>query len=79
MKDNDMPAIEAWVAQVFLQGIIEADHVRLNFLLDRTIGKVTEKVEVKLPKPMMIERPGGGTVLLGHSEDKIIDVSLEDE
>jgi hypothetical protein len=79
VKNDDLPAMQAWVANVFLMGIIEADHVRLNFVADRLFGKVTDKVEVKMPAPMVIERPSGAQFVLGHQDKKMIDVTPKKE
>lgn len=38
-------AIELIVAAIVLKSFTEGDQTRLNFLLDRMIGKVTEKIQ----------------------------------
>lgn len=71
IEAQDAEASDMLVATVIYKGITKGDHYRLNFLLDRLIGKVTDKVEVKLPVPTIIERPNGMRVELG--------AKLEDE
>lgn len=44
--DNpETPAMEAFIAKVYLKGIETGDVTRLNALLDRTIGRPVEVVE----------------------------------
>jgi len=42
-KDTRLPAIDMLVIRILLHGITKGDQTRLNFFLDRTIGKVVEK------------------------------------
>lgn len=72
LEDKALPVIDHWVGRVALMGIKNGDHQRLNFLFDRLIGKVSDKLEVTLPKPTVIVRPNGEQVVLG-SEDKLGD------
>ncbi len=46
-KDPNTPALENLIVGVLLEGMKSGDHVRLNFLLDRLIGKPTEHVELE--------------------------------
>ena len=43
-KAPGTPALELMVAQIMSKAIINGDQTRLNFLLDRLIGKVPDKV-----------------------------------
>jgi hypothetical protein len=74
VKNPETPALELIVASILAKGIELGDDKRLNMLLDRTIGKVTDKVEHKFPKRTVIERYNGqGEVVLGAepaSEDE---------
>lgn len=47
MGDDDAQAIDRAFATVIWKAVEEGDEKRLNFLLDRTVGKVAEKVETK--------------------------------
>ena len=42
---KDVPALETMLAAVAVKAISEGDHSRINFLLDRTVGKVIDKHE----------------------------------
>lgn len=66
---KDVPAIELVVAQIFLKAIEHGDPARLNFVFDRTIGKVSEKLEIEA-KPYVIRRPSTGEeVVLGAAKE----------
>lgn len=70
LEDKSLPVLDHWVGRVALMGIKNGDEKRLNFLFDRLIGKVTDKIEHTLPKPTIIVRPSGEQVLLGAEERK---------
>ena len=57
--------LEVTVASILARAAKDGDYSRLEFLLSRSIGKVTDKVEVKLPQPVVINRPSGEQVELG--------------
>jgi hypothetical protein len=69
MKDRTKEAMDLWIIRIVLLGIKNGDHIRLNFMFDRLIGKVTEKVEVKKLTPVIIEYPGGDKTYIGTTED----------
>lgn len=62
-SDGNLPANYAimsnWLAQACLD-----DRARQTFF-DRLYGKVTDKVEVSMPKPFVIKRSDGTEVVLG--------------
>lgn len=64
-KDPDVPAIDLLVMSIIQKAVVHGDHQRMNFLLDRTIGRVTDKVEVSLPEPTIIRRRDNSIVELG--------------
>jgi len=45
LDNPNTPVIELSIAKIFLQSIENGDYVRLNFLLDRCIGKVPVAIE----------------------------------
>lgn len=57
--DPQTPAIEMMILKVIVECTKTGDHHRLNFLFDRLIGKVTEKIKVELPTPTRLKRYGG--------------------
>jgi uncharacterized protein DUF5681 len=60
--------LETAVGAILLKSIEEADHMRLNFILDRLIGRVKDEVEHSFPRPTIIVRPSGEVVELGVEE-----------
>lgn len=48
LDSGKAPVFEVMIGTIINKCIEEGDHARLNFLLDRTIGKVKENVEVSL-------------------------------
>ncbi len=74
MDDRDLQVVlacptsnqlELMIANVIRLANKEGDTQRLDFLLNRLIGKVTEKVEVKLPEPFIVRRKDGTEVVMG--------------
>ena len=45
VKAPETPALELMIAQVMSKAIVNGDQVRLNFLLDRIVGKVPDRVQ----------------------------------
>jgi hypothetical protein len=69
-EDSTAPAKYALVAGIIVKALKFGDHTRLEFLLGRTIGKVTEKVELSGKPYMAIHRTDGSKVVL-TTTDKI--------
>lgn len=46
LDDPSTPVIELLVASVLVSATKKGDHHKLNFILDRLIGKVVERVEI---------------------------------
>ncbi len=71
ITDPETPAMELMLAKIIKKSAEAGDHFRLNFLLDRTIGKVTEKINVKMPKPTVIKLLGeDAAVVVGSIGNK---------
>ena len=47
LKSPDTPAKDMAVISLLVSSISKGDHSRFNFLLDRTVGKVVERVETE--------------------------------
>lgn len=46
INSNDRTtALRAWISAIALKGIMKGDHKKLDFILDRAIGKVKQKIE----------------------------------
>lgn len=70
VNDQDTPALEIMLASIIVKATTHGDHQRLNFILDRLVGKVKDVVQVELPKPTVIERLDGSSVELGAVMNK---------
>lgn len=66
-NDPESPYLHKMLCQVMIKAVEQGSVAHLDFLLNRTIGRVLDKVEVSMPKPFMIKRPDG-SVLLGAKE-----------
>lgn len=45
VANDDAPIVEVAVAAIYLKAASDGDFTRLNFLLDRSIGKVKDEIE----------------------------------
>lgn len=64
-EDKSLPAIEAYFANVVKVGTLTGDHSRMEFILQRLLGKVKDQLEVTTPKPYVIHRLDGTQTVLG--------------
>lgn len=48
VKDETLPAIDLLIVRILIEAIKKGDHVKLDFILDRTIGRVPQKTELEL-------------------------------
>jgi len=53
LNEKDLPMLERYVIKVMLNGAEKADHQRLGFIFDRTIGSVPQKTEVSFHEAML--------------------------
>lgn len=67
-KMKDLPAIESLIVSILARGIADSDQKKLEFVLDRIYGKVTQPVEVL---PPMLGLPGNE-----QTEDEELDELL---
>jgi hypothetical protein len=64
VTDKTTPMFELVIAAGLVKAVKDGDYQKLNFILDRTIGKVVEKTEVELPEPVIIRRASGEEIYL---------------
>lgn len=50
-KDYNLPMLEAWLVSIISKAIKTGDTNRLDFLLNRMIGKVRQPIEILPPPP----------------------------
>lgn len=53
------PAMHKLIAKIILKGVLHGDSQRMEFLFNRTIGRVLEKIEHTIPTPFVIRKPNG--------------------
>ena len=67
----DTPVIELMIASIIYKGLEYGDQQRLDFMLNRLIGRVKEQVEISTPKPTIIKRSNGEEVVLGVEKKEL--------
>lgn len=66
LKNPKATILELALGAIVTRAIDDGDQVRLNFMLDRLIGKVKEQISIEIPAPTVIKRFGSEeTVVLG--------------
>jgi hypothetical protein len=70
LADTATPMFEIMVASIIAQAAQKGDQVRLDFILNRVVGKVTDRIEHSTPKPFVIERSDGSQLVLGAKVEK---------
>lgn len=72
-KDPNSQSIDVAISSIMIQSA-QGNYKALNFLFDRVIGRVVEKIEVQKPEPFVIRSLDGETITLGmadkNKEDK---------
>jgi hypothetical protein len=59
MNDPTTPMMELMVASIMAIAVQKGDQQRVEWIMSRLIGKVTDKLEVKMPEPLIIRRASG--------------------
>lgn len=62
LRDKNMTVADHWVGRIALMGIKNGDERRLNFMADRLFGKVTDKIDVKMVKPTIVQFDDGTAI-----------------
>lgn len=65
VKSQDVTAIEAMIGSIIIKAVKDGDQQRLNFILERLIGKVKDQIDLTVVKPFIIKRPNGELVEMG--------------
>lgn len=69
LKDKKTPMLDVMVGRIVLMAAKHGDQTRLNFLLDRLVGKVKDNVEVSVVKPTIVRR---------YDSDEVIELGAEE-
>lgn len=66
LQDPRATMLELAIGTIVAKAAKDGDQIRLNFILDRLIGKVKEQISIEIPAPTVIKRFGSEeTVVLG--------------
>lgn len=57
--------IELTIANIFIQAYEDCDSSKLEFLLQRSVGKVTEQVDLRQIEPFILQKRDGSQVVAG--------------
>lgn len=71
MKSENIRGVDLLIGKIFDRACKDGDFKALDFMLDRTIGKVVHKIEPALPAPTFIERLNGDVIELGSEPREI--------
>ncbi len=63
-------SLDLIIAATIKRAYKDGDIAKAEYLFMRSLGKVTEKIELQHPEPVVITRPNGEQVLLGVEETK---------
>lgn len=64
-KADDATMFDKIIGSIITAAVDKSDHTRLEFILNRMIGKVQDKLQVTVPKPFIIKRSDGSEVVCG--------------
>ncbi len=61
-KDKTLPVVEHVIISTLMAAIEKGDISRAEFLFMRSLGRVTEKLEISHPEPVAIHRANGDII-----------------
>jgi hypothetical protein len=65
IENPDTPMFDITIASIIAQAAQKGDQQRLEFVLNRIIGRVKDQIEITQPKPFVVTKRSGEQVLLG--------------
>jgi len=65
MEDKSRSMLEHMIMSIIHKAMVQGDQGRLEFLFNRTIGKVKDITEIQLPEPTFVKRLNGEVIELG--------------
>ena len=68
LKDSDTQVGDMLIGMVVLEAIKRGDYMRMNSVLDRCIGKVTERMEIIDDKTFIVEKLDGSQIIMGRGD-----------
>lgn len=73
LGNRSKPVIEHIIGRIALMAIKEGDPKRLDFLMDRLYGKVSQEIKHQIVEPLYIEYGDGTGVALTTSQAKLVE------
>jgi hypothetical protein len=70
ISSGDATMLEGLIGSIMQKGIQDGSYAHLNFLFERTVGKVKDSLEVSLPTPFIVRRQDGSEVVMGAKPSK---------
>lgn len=71
VRNPETPMLELIAASILAQAAQKGDQQRLEFVLQRMIGKVKDQLEVTTPTPFIVVRQSGDQVVMGAEVKKL--------
>jgi hypothetical protein len=68
LKDSDTLCGDLLIGMVLMEAIKRGDVVKMNAILDRCIGKVTERMEIVDDKTFIVEKRNGDQIIMGRGD-----------
>lgn len=75
--DKKTKSLDAAVITMIQKAINEGDYYTLDGLFNRVVGKVTDKIEHKLPEPTVVEFRNGDKIVHGRAGEEAEDEENE--
>lgn len=69
-ENPTLPAIERMLVAIIAKGIKTGDWGQAEWIAQRLIGKVQDKVEVSVPRPFLVHKSDGSVLELGAKVEK---------
>ena len=65
IRDQESSALKVLICSAIIKGIQSGNFMVMDAILNRVVGKVKDELEVKLPRPTIIEHLNGDKTVLG--------------
>lgn len=71
LDNPKVPSLDLIIASTIAKAIEHGDIHRAEYLFTRLVGRVTEKIEVQHPEPVMIQRASGEVIEVGVQDAEV--------
>lgn len=70
IEDPESTMLEIHVASIMATGVKKGEFYSFDGLMNRTIGKVKDELEVTTPKPFIVHKSDGSQIVCGAEVEK---------